>query len=83
MKFTDERVKATNKFLETMRGLKYTGHSPYACPTCGSLKIRPAGSLSGWMTPPVYACQECGYVGTVILEIEPENEEDEKRGKKE
>ncbi len=36
------------------------------------------------MTPPVYACQECGYVGSVILEIQPEDEDaGENQGKKE
>ena len=73
MRFTNECVKATNKFIETVKGLKYTGHTAYACPTCGSLKIRPAGSLSGWMTPAFYSCQECGYLGRVILEIEPDD----------
>jgi len=83
LKFTNECVKATNRFLETMRGLKYTGHSAFACPSCGSLKIRPAGSLSGWMTPAVYACQECGYIGSVILEIEPDDNVSGNQGKKE
>jgi len=68
-----------NDFLETMKGLKYTGHNAFACPSCGSLKIRPAGSLSGWMTPAFYACQECGYVGRIILEIEPEDNESGKQ----
>jgi len=73
LKFIKERINTTNKFLETVKDLKYTGHNAFACPACGSLKIRPAGSLSGWMTPAAYACQECGYVGRVILEIEPDD----------
>ena len=35
------------------------------------------------MTPSVYACQECGYVGSVILEIEPDDNEVGGNGKKE
>jgi len=69
-------VKVTNKFLETVKDLKYTGHSAFACPKCGSLKVKPAGSLSGWMTPAIYECQECGYVGSIILEIESEDEDE-------
>jgi predicted RNA-binding Zn-ribbon protein involved in translation (DUF1610 family) len=57
-----------------MKGLKHTSHGAFACPSCGSVKIKPTGSLSGWMTPAVYACLECGYVGSIILEIEPESE---------
>jgi predicted RNA-binding Zn-ribbon protein involved in translation (DUF1610 family) len=83
LKFTKRVVKPTNNFLETMRGLKHTGHSAYACPSCGSSKIRPSGSLSGWMTPAVYACQECGYVGSVIIEVEAEDDDlSENQGKK-
>ena len=41
------------------------------------MKIKHQGSLSGWLLPPVYACEECGYVGQLILELD-ESEESEK-----
>jgi len=79
LKFTDECARTTNRFLEAVRGLKHTDHIAFACPSCGSLKIRPAGSLSGWMTPAVYACEECGYVGGLILEIDPEDRDESEK----
>ncbi len=62
-------------FFETMRKLKHSGPSPQACPTCGSMKIRQQGSLSGWLVPAMYVCEECGYVGRLVLELEEETEE--------
>jgi len=64
-----------NTFFDTMKKLKHSGPSPLACPSCGSMKIRQRGSLSGWLLPAVYACDDCGYVGQLVLELEeaPEN----------
>ena len=39
------------------------------CPICGSSNIKLVG-LSGWLTPPLYECKACGYVGRIVLEIE-------------
>ena len=69
-------------FFDTMRKLKHhSGPSPQACPSCGSMKIRQRGSLSGWLLPAVYACDDCGYVGQLVLELEEapgsENEEED------
>jgi len=49
------------------------------CPACGSMKVKQQGSLSGWLLPAVYACEECGYVGRVVLEREDEGEGPQKR----
>jgi predicted RNA-binding Zn-ribbon protein involved in translation (DUF1610 family) len=64
-----------------MKDLKHTGHTAFACPSCGSLRIKPSGSLSGWMTPAVYTCEQCGYVGRIILEVEP-SDDDKNEGRK-
>jgi predicted RNA-binding Zn-ribbon protein involved in translation (DUF1610 family) len=42
------------------------------CPRCGSIKIKPYTSLSSWLTPEEYLCEECGYKGSIILEVEKE-----------
>jgi hypothetical protein len=34
------------------------------------MKIKQRGSLNGWLLPAVYACEECGYVGKLVLELE-------------
>ncbi len=68
-----------NHFFETVKNLKHSGPSPHACPACGSMKIKQQGSLSGWLLPAVYACEECGYVGRLVLELEKEPEEPNER----
>ena len=44
------------------------GHALTVCPICGSPRIRPIG-VSGWLTPALYACEDCGYVGRLVLEL--------------
>ena len=56
--------------METVRNLKHTGHTALACPKCGSLKVKQSGSLSGWLTPAVYSCGECGYAGVLVIELD-------------
>ena len=64
-----------NHIFETVKNLKRSGPAPQACPACGSMKIKMHGSLSGWLLPPIHACEECGYVGHLVLELERETEE--------
>jgi len=45
------------------------------CPVCGSPKIRKISSFSGWLTPEIWVCPECGYKGPVYAEKEVEVEE--------
>jgi predicted RNA-binding Zn-ribbon protein involved in translation (DUF1610 family) len=40
------------------------------CPRCGSKNIKLSSTFDGWITPEVYLCMECGYRGTIILELE-------------
>ncbi|MEM3586793.1 MAG: hypothetical protein QXO71_05650 [Candidatus Jordarchaeaceae archaeon] len=42
------------------------------CPNCGSSKIRQADSISGFITPPRYFCQNCYYSGHFIVEVDRE-----------
>jgi phage-related protein len=32
-------------------------------------------SLSVWLTGEQYYCEDCGYIGTVVMELEEEKEE--------
>lgn len=67
-----------SSFFEALKSLKHSGPVPLACPSCGSVRIRPRGSLSGWLLPPVYVCLQCGYVGSLVVELEEtENENEE------
>ena len=42
------------------------------CPRCASPKIRLSNSLDYWLTPKQYYCEECGYLGIVVMELEKE-----------
>jgi uncharacterized OB-fold protein len=37
------------------------------CPKCLS-PVKVVGALSGWVTPPQYFCEKCGYSGFVAVE---------------
>ena len=32
--------------------------------------MRQKGSLSGWLLPAVYSCEDCGYLGSLVLEAD-------------
>jgi predicted RNA-binding Zn-ribbon protein involved in translation (DUF1610 family) len=68
-----------NRFVETVKSLKRTPGTRQVCPSCGSLRIRVHDSLGGWLLPPTYSCEECGYVGKVILEVEEADLTNKKR----
>nr|MDO8100102.1 hypothetical protein [Candidatus Njordarchaeota archaeon] len=40
------------------------------CPMCKKPTLRPADSISGWMTAPILSCSNCGYRGIVYLEVD-------------
>jgi len=40
------------------------------CPMCKKPTLRPADSISGWMTAPILLCSDCGYRGIVYLEVD-------------
>ena len=42
------------------------------CPKCGSPKLNLSSKFDIWLTPRRYVCDECGYMGPVVLEIEPQ-----------
>ena len=41
------------------------------CPKCRSPNIEDVNKISGW-TPPIYHCNNCGYEGIMILEVDAE-----------
>lgn len=42
------------------------------CPKCKEPKLKPAMNVSGWLAPDLYECRNCDYVGSVYLEVDPE-----------
>ena len=52
------------------------------CPKCGSDKISEAkSSVSGWLVPTTYYCEEedCDYSGALYVEVDVEEAEELKR----
>ena len=48
------------------------------CPRCGSSRIKEAkSSVSGWLVPATYYCEdeECGYSGPTYVEVDVEEAE--------
>ncbi|MGB9714724.1 MAG: hypothetical protein ACPLZC_07110 [Candidatus Bathyarchaeales archaeon] len=64
------------KFLEDLREvfktLKRRKPTKIYCPRCGSPRIHLSSSLDYWLTPKKYVCDECGYKGQIVMELEKE-----------
>ena len=42
------------------------------CPKCKEPKLKNMMNVSGWLAPSMFECVNCGYVGSVFLEIDPD-----------
>jgi predicted RNA-binding Zn-ribbon protein involved in translation (DUF1610 family) len=62
------------RFLDVLKDMKHAGPMPQVCPSCGSTRIRQHGSLNGWLLPAVYVCEDCGYTGKFVLELDAANQ---------
>jgi predicted RNA-binding Zn-ribbon protein involved in translation (DUF1610 family) len=67
-------VKPLKNVREVLKTLKHRKPSRIYCPRCCSQKIHLSSSLDHWLTPKKYICDECGYVGSIIMELEKEEE---------
>jgi predicted RNA-binding Zn-ribbon protein involved in translation (DUF1610 family) len=65
-------MKLLQDIREVLGMLKRRKPSKIYCPKCGSAKIRLSHSLDYWLTPPKYLCENCGYVGPIVMELEKE-----------
>jgi len=65
-------MKLLQNIREVFKTLKYRKPSKIYCPRCGSPKIRLSSSLDYWLTPKKYVCENCGYVGPIVMELEKE-----------
>ncbi|MDI6805606.1 MAG: hypothetical protein QMD20_02955 [Candidatus Bathyarchaeia archaeon] len=65
-------MKLLKRIREVFGMLKHREPTKIYCPRCGSPKIRLSSSLDYWLTPKKYVCENCGYVGPIVMEIEKE-----------
>jgi len=68
-------MKRFGNVREVFRTLKHRRPSTIYCPRCASPKIALSSSLDYWLTPQKYICEACGYVGSIVMELEKEDEE--------
>jgi len=52
-----------------------TSNRMIICHRCGSTRLSLSSKMDAWLTPKMYVCADCGYMGPIILEIEKEEKE--------
>lgn len=62
-----------DEIIDILKKSKHSTPRPVFCPNCLSPKIKLKESFG--ILPQIYHCEECGYEGSLILELEPEEEE--------
>ena len=62
-------------FREVVGNLKHKKATPKLCPCCGSPKIGLSTRFDMWLFPEQYICQQCGYKGPIVLELEQQEDE--------
>ncbi|MEM2399532.1 MAG: hypothetical protein QXW55_06185 [Candidatus Bathyarchaeia archaeon] len=68
-----EKIKAFSEVLRNIKlRLSYSGNRALYCPTCGSRNVRLSSKFDVWLMPKRYVCEDCGYIGPIVLEIEAE-----------
>ncbi len=75
-------MKKLDDFREVFKSIKHRRPTMIFCPKCGSPKIKLAIGLTiGGLAPKQYYCEECGYVGTIVMELEEEKNSDNEKEK--
>jgi predicted RNA-binding Zn-ribbon protein involved in translation (DUF1610 family) len=67
-------MKLLENVSEVLKSLKHESPSAVYCPRCCSSEISLSSGLDIWLTPKKYVCSKCGYVGSIIMELEKEKE---------
>jgi transcription elongation factor Elf1 len=67
-------MKPLENVREVLKTLKHRKPAQIYCPRCCSPKISLSSSLDLWLTPKKYVCNNCGYTGSIIMELEKEEE---------
>jgi len=73
-------MKILQNIREILKTIKHRHPSKIYCPRCGSPKIHLSSSLDYWLTPKKYICEECGYKGPIVMELDENNKKDEGSG---
>jgi predicted RNA-binding Zn-ribbon protein involved in translation (DUF1610 family) len=66
-------MKLLGDIREVLKTLKRRRPSKIYCPKCGAAGIHLSSSLDYWLTPKKYVCDDCGYNGPIVMELEKED----------
>jgi hypothetical protein len=70
-------MKKLDGFREIIKNTKHRKVTQIFCPRCASPKIGLNSSLDLWLTPRQYHCENCGYTGILVMEMEEDKEQTE------
>ena len=70
-------MKKTDCIRGVLKNVKHRKPTQIYCPRCASPKIELSSSLAVWLTPKEYFCENCGYRGIVVMELEKDEKEKE------
>lgn len=65
-------MKPLKNVHEVFKTLKHRKPTRIYCPKCTSPKIGLSSSLEYWLMPKKYVCENCGYIGPIVMELEEE-----------
>ncbi len=61
------------EILDVLRDATHSSPKPVFCPNCKSPKLKPSESYG--ILPQKYLCEECGYEGNLVLELDEDEPE--------
>ena len=70
-------MKKTDGIRDVLKSAKHRKPTHIYCPRCASPKIKLSSSLAVWLTPKEYYCENCGYRGIIVMELEVDEKEKE------
>jgi len=59
---------------DVFKSMKRRSQTLKLCPRCGSPKLRLSSRFDVWLTPEQYICENCGYKGPIVMELEEKKE---------
>jgi hypothetical protein len=70
-------MKKSDGIRDILKNAKHRKPNQIYCPRCASPKIALSSSLAVWLTPKQYYCENCGYLGIIVMELEKDETEKE------
>jgi C4-type Zn-finger protein len=71
-------MKKPDGIRDILKNTKHRKPTQIYCPRCASPEIQLSSSLAMWLTPKEYFCENCGYRGIIVMELEEDKDAKEK-----